>query len=227
MKKVLLFLWVIVCFLRAHAQVSGSVWQTVQMPVRFSEKLIWHNDAGYRTIGCSLKANAFLYRTGIRYHFSNKTEAAAGFALFFARAEEANDKSFRQEFRLWQEVVQQQQMAPAVILQLRFRTEQRFFEASSQPAYTAYRFRYRANIIGRLHEKLSVQIGYEHLHQLEHGQLRFNQLRIQPAMIYNTSNNIQIQVMYMYLKTPDQKQNALWLTYFIHLSYANKNRQQS
>jgi hypothetical protein len=226
MKKLWLSFWAIIFITGAMAQGSNSIWQTVQAPVKLSEKLIWHNDAGYRTVGYSWKARNVLYRTGLRYQFSKKTDAAAGIALFYQRTDRA-EQDFAQEFRLWQEVVRQQQVTPYLSLQLRLRTEQRFFAATSQPGFTAYRFRYRANVIGKLHKNLFLQVGYEHMHQLANQHVRFNQLRIQPALLYNISSKVQIQAMYMYLQTPDDIQRILWLTYFIHLSYANKNRHQS
>lgn len=227
-KQLQLSFFLVWCSVCVCAQVKETVWQTVQVPVRLSDKITWHNDAGYRTIGYSLSARNYLYRTGLRYHFNQKTDAAADIAWFFSRTDLNKDNhEFGREIRLWQEIVHQHELIKHTSVQLRLRTEQRFFDATSRQAkLEAYRFRYRINIMQQLNKQFTVQLGYEHMHQLMHQKLEFNQLRVQPAVLYSFNERIQLQAMYMFLQAANEKQNVLWVTYFIRISHANRNRSK-
>ena len=60
---------------------STSGWLTVQIPVSFSEKWQWFNDATHKTMGIKTTAYQRFYRTGIRYQFSEKWSALGGIAF--------------------------------------------------------------------------------------------------------------------------------------------------
>jgi hypothetical protein len=227
--KLSFFTGIICSAFTANAQENKSIWQTVQVPVKLSDKFIWHNDAGYRTIQYSFSARQVLYRTGLRYHFTKRTNVAAGLALFFTRTSlEKQNHEFGRENRLWQELVHQQSLLHNTSLQLRFRTEQRFFnETSKQKAFHAFRFRCRINLQQQLNEKWLVQFGYEHMHQLANQKFEFNQLRIQPALLYKFNEAVHVQAMYMHLKAINEKQQAFWITYFLNINHANRKQSKN
>jgi len=207
------------------AQVNKSLWLTIQLPVKMSKKITWHNDAGYRTLDYSFSARQHLYRTGLRYHFTKQTDAAAGFALFYTRTSDVRQNhEFGQEARMWQEVVHQQSLLKNTSLLLRLRTEQRFFkETSIQKTFHAFRFRYRVNFQQQLHEKWILQLGYEHMHQLQQKKFEFHLLRVQPSILYKLNEKIQVQAMYMYMKNPNENLHVLWMTYSLKIENASRN----
>lgn len=206
-------------FVAEAQQRTESIWQTVQLPVKLSSKLSLHNDAGYRTLGISLLPRQFLFRTGMRYHYSKQTDAAAGVALFFTKTSlNKEEHEFGTEFRLWQEVQQQIKLMKHTNLLLRLRTEQRFFEQPSfRNSFEAYRFRYRGTVQQQLNEKLELQAGFEYMHQLEDGANCFNQYRIQPSLLWKMNKHLQLQIMYMIIKSPNEVQRALWMSWIYNL----------
>lgn len=201
-------------------QRTESIWQTVQLPVKLNQKLSMHNDAGYRTLGTSTQPRQMLIRTGFRYHFSKKADVAGGIALFFTKVSLIREEhEFGREFRLWQEMQQQLKIVKRINVMLRLRSEQRFFESTSfRKRYDAYRFRYRATFQHELNERLQLQAGFEYMHQFEDGVSRFNQYRVQPSILWKINNDLQLQTMYMIVKTPNELQRALWLTWIYNMN---------
>lgn len=206
-------------FVAVAQQKTESMWQTVQLPIKLSSKLSLQTDAGYRTLGISVLPRVFLVRTGLRYHFSTETNATAGVALFFSKTSlNKAEHEFRKEFRLWQEVQQQLKLMKHTSFVIRLRTEQRFFEQTGlQKKFDAYRFRYRGTLQQRLNEKLILQAGFEYMHQLEDGVSHFNQYRIQPSLLWKIKKQFQFQTMYMIVKTPDELQRVLWMTWIYNI----------
>lgn len=220
MKWLLFVLLFAVCLQMQAQQRTESIWQTVQVPLKFNQKLSLHNDAGYRTLGISMQPRQFLFRTGLRYRFSNKTDAAAGVALFFTKTSmNKEEHEFGKEFRLWQEVQEHVQMLKYTRIVFRLRTEQRFFEPTTKrERFDAYRFRYRATVQQELNKKLQLQAGFEYMHQLEDGVNRFNQYRIQPSLLWKMNKQVQLQTMYMIVKAPNEAQTVLWMSWIYNIN---------
>lgn len=192
-----------------------GVWLSANVPVKFSSKWQWHNDGGYRTLGLNSAASQFLYRSGIRFVKNNRLNFAGGFALFYTRTSFAKtNHEFGKEFRTWQEINFQHQLAEKLQWQSRFRTEQRFFsETSSKPAYTGYRFRLRTAFIQLITEKISLQLAEEYMQQYTNGNLAFDQNRLMINGLFKCGNLTQIQAGYMWLAWPAlSNQHILTLT---------------
>ncbi|MES1221517.1 MAG: DUF2490 domain-containing protein, partial [Bacteroidota bacterium] len=81
------------------------VWNSVQMPVRFSSKWQAPVDISYRTLGISSSAYQYTFRTGLKRFINETWSVASGVALFFTRTSfEKTDHEFGREVRLWQDV---------------------------------------------------------------------------------------------------------------------------
>ncbi len=55
------------------------------------------------------------------------------------------------------------------------------------------------------------------MHQLEDGANLFNQYRIQPSLLWKINNQLQLQIMYMIIKSPNEVQRALWMSWIYNL----------
>lgn len=200
--------------LNAQIPATGS-WFALQLPVKINEKWQWHNDAGYRTLGASLNAYQFLYRTGIRYAVNKKWSVTTGTAFFYTRSSyEKFNREFGKEFRLWQEVNAQHPVSKNISLQNRFRTEQRWFaETDNRAAYFGFRLRYRAAATKTLTEKWSVQLASEYMRQLVNNKFSFNQNRVMTTALYKINSSAQLQGGYMWLKWPASSQHIIIFTF--------------
>lgn len=206
-----ILLMLAMCVLRAQRPVHGN-WLTLNLPVRFSERIQWHNDAGYRTLGESFSAHQFFYRTGFRCRFNRTINAAAGAAFFFTRAsyEKAN-REFGTEFRLWQEVNAEQKILKKFVWSSRMRTEQRFFEKTNvKDAYTAGRLRFRILLRREITDKLFLQVSEEYMSKVMQAKTAFDQNRIVVSASYQLKHSLQLQPGYMWLKWPESQQR-IWM----------------
>lgn len=204
-----------------------GLWTTVNVPVNFSKKLQWHNDAGYRTLGSSVIPMQYLYRPGIRYLVNAKFNAAAGIAFFFTKTDfNKQHHEFGKEFRLWQEGVYQQTTYNWQ-WQIRLRSEQRFFDATSvKSAYTAYRYRIRGGLTRTVNNNLSIQLANEYMRQYKNKQSLFDQNRVMVTGLYQLNRTTQLQAGYMWLRWPDESQHiiSVGITKKISLHGENSNR---
>lgn len=199
---------------------KSGAWLSLQVPISISQKWQWHNDAGYRTLGVSSEPLQYLYRTGIRYNFNKHWNAASGVAFFFSRTSfsKSNDE-FGKEFRLWEEVNHQHPVSDKLQWQVRLRTEQRFFEATSVKAkYTAYRFRLRSGITQKINNKWSLQLADEYMQQQANQKLSFDQNRLMLSGIYNLNPASQLQGGYMLLLWPKEGQHILTISFIKNIS---------
>lgn len=214
MQKVL-FIAVIVSYavaLNAQRPATG-IWFTANTPVSLSPKWEWHNDASYRTLGASARPLQYLYRTGVRYRFSEIFNAAAGVALFATKTDfNKAHHEFGNEFRIWQELLYQQRKNKWQWL-VRLRTEQRSFAATSRkPAYNAFRYRIKGSITRMLSDKLGLQLAGEYMQQGQNGNYAFDQNRIMLLGVVQLNKTSQLQPGYMWLKWPDADQHILMIT---------------
>ncbi len=222
MKKTLFILLIFAGFSKLQAQQRPNTgeWFAMNLPVNFSKHWQWHNDAGYRTLGTSVKALQYLYRTGVRYNFDKQLSTAAGVAFFFSRTSfsKANDE-FGHEFRFWEEITRQHSLNEKLQLLLRFRTEQRFFAAtSSKEKYTGYRFRLRPGVNQKLNKKWSLQLTNEYMRQAANHKFSFDQNRLTFSGIYQFNRTAQLQAGYMWLKWPRDNQHILTFTFTKNIS---------
>lgn len=183
---------------------SAGAWFTVNMPVKLTHKWQMHNDASYRTLGASASASQFLYRTGLRYQYNPVFSTAGGIAFFFTRTSfSIENHEFGREFRTWQELFFQTQLSAKLQGQLRFRSEQRFFESAKQKeAFTAHRFRLRSAAIIKVTDNWNLNVSEEYFRQLSHGNFSFDQNRVIVTAIRQIKDNTQLQAGYMWLLWP-------------------------
>ena len=216
MQKVFFISIIITTASKTFAQIpaTGS-WFAMQLPVNISNKWQWHNDAGYRTLGASLNAYQFLYRTGIRYIANKKWSVATGTAIFYTRSSyQKFNREFGKEFRIWQEINAQHQLSKTSTLQNRFRTEQRWFaETDSRDSYFGFRLRYRAAVTKALTDKWSVQFADEYMRQQANNKFSFNQNRAIATALFKINSTAQLQGGYMWLKWPSTSQHILTFTF--------------
>lgn len=185
------------------------------MHVTFGKGWQWHNDAGYRTIGYSVAAFQYLYRTGVRKRLNEDWSVASGVAFFYTRSsyEKANHE-FGKEFRLWQELAHEKAIAKGWELQNRLRIEQRFFGAvGGAPARENLRGRYRLAITKKLTEKWSIRLADEYMLQRAEQKTNFNQNRLILTGNLQLKNTIQLQSGYMWLRWPSASQHVLLFTF--------------
>src|SRR5688572_14918291 len=193
---------------------TGS-WIAIQSPVNLSKKWQWHNDAGYRTLGVSLSAYQFLFRTGVRYNFNTKWSVATGTAFFYTRSSyQKFNREFGGEFRIWQEFNAQHPVSKTISLQNRLRSEQRWFSATNnRPEYFGFRFRYRVAATKNLTEKWAIQLANEYMRQVVNDKFSFNQNRLLGTALYKINTSTLLQWGYMWLKWPSSSQHIMTFTF--------------
>lgn len=221
MKKYILIL-VIGVMNSVKAQRPGkSLWFTLQTPVNISKHWQWHNDESYRTLGTSAVPAQYYYRTGLRYNYNKPWGITAGVAFFFTRISFSKDENeFGHEFRIWEEVNHQHLLNEKLQGMFRFRTEQRFFDATSiKEKYTGYRFRLRPGVNQKLNNKWSLQLTDEYMQQAAHDKFYFDQNRLTFSGIYRFNTKTQLQAGYLWLKLPNDSQHILTITFTKNISF--------
>lgn len=204
-----------------------GLWTAANIPVSFSNKLQMHNDAGYRTIGASANVHQYLYRTGIRYLFNNNISVTGGVAWFNTRTSYSKiNHEYEHEFRFWQELNIQTPLTDKLVLQNRFRAEQRSFEATkNKQAYHANRYRYRTGVTYRITNKWSSELANEYMHQFQNSKGSFNQNRVLLSGMYQLNAATILQGGYMWLLWPDASQHIVTITFRKNISlHGNKNK---
>ena len=204
MKKHIFIISTIVAKTAIAQQPETAVWMGLQMPVIFTSKWQWHNDAGFRTIGLSRYAYQYLYRTGAKYNFNKEWNIATGLAFFLTRnSDQKSDHEFGKEFRLWHELNHNRQTNQGFSLQNRIRIEERWFgNVQNKPPYFALRFRYRLAVTEKISTKWSIQLADEYMQQYTNDNFSFNQNRLMVSAIYTFNNTAQLQFGYMWQLRP-------------------------
>jgi len=196
-------------------QSQTIVWNTLQFPVQLSAKWQLHNDISYRTIGVSGSAYQYTFRTGVRRFLNEKWNVATGLAFFYTRTsfDKANHE-FGKEFRLWQEVVKENKLNNKLSLFSRFRTEERFFAATSKKDKNfALRLRYRMAVVQTLSDKWKIQLANEYMQQLADAEFDFQQNRLGTTAIYSFNTNTQLQAGYIWSKLATATQHFITCTF--------------
>jgi Protein of unknown function (DUF2490) len=196
-------------------QPQTLVWNTFQFPVQLSSKWQVHNDISYRTIGVSASAYQYTFRTGVRRFINDKWNAATGLAFFFTRTSfDKINHEFAREFRLWQEVVKENKLNKKLSLFSRFRTEERFFAATSaKEKIFALRFRFRMAVVQTISEKWKIQLANEYMRQVAGGEFGFQQNRLGATAIYSFNTNTQLQAGYIWSKLATATQHFITCTF--------------
>jgi hypothetical protein len=208
-------------------QSQTVVWNTFQFPVQLSSKWQLHNDISYRTIGVSASAYQYTFRTGIRRFINDKWNVATGLAFFFTRTSfDKTNHEFGREFRLWQEVVKENKLNKNLSLFNRFRTEERFFAATSKKDKNfALRLRYRMAIVQTVSDKWKIQLANEYMRQLAGGEFAFQQNRLGATAIWSVNSTTQLQTGYIWSKLATATQHFITCT-FIKTIVANGHKHK-
>ena len=214
--------------LQAQQRPKSGLWFAANLPINFTKHWQWHNDAGYRTLGTSVEPLQYLYRTGVRYNFNKQWNTAGGVAFFFTKTNfSKTDHEFGHEFRFWEEVNHHHPLNESLQLLLRFRTEQRFFAATSiKKKYTGYRFRLRPGFNLKLNNKWNFQLTDEYMWQMANDKFSFDQNRLTFSGIYQFNKTVQLQTGYMWLKWPNDDQHILTFTFTKTISLHGDNKQK-
>lgn len=228
MRYIIIMLLAFPQVLPAQPRPEEGVWLTLNAPINLSSKWQIHNDASYRTLGAYTDPLQYLYRTGLRYHFNEKYAATGGVAFFFTRIGFDKDKDdFASEFRTWQEFNSNRVIDQSRKLQIRFRSEQRFFEATNKrEAFMAHRFRVRINFHQELSKHWSLILAEEYMQQYAQHDFVFDQNRLIAALSYYMNHATQLQLGYMWLLWPQQSsQHLVNITFQKRFQLYGKNKR--
>jgi len=204
------------------AQKSNTLmWSTVQFPVFVSKKWQVHNDISFRFITSSGVAYQYTFRSGVRKIINDKWNVASGAALFFTRTSfEKSNHEFGSEFRLWQEVVNENKLTEKLSLLNRVRFDERFFASTSEKdAFFAMRFRYRLAFIQTISEKWKLQLADEYMEQLSGGVISFQQNRLGITGIYVFNSSAQFHTGYIWSKLSVSNQHFITCTFIKSFSF--------
>ena len=204
MKVVFYCSLICVCCLGLQAQQpKTAVWLGGQLQLKFSNKLAWHNDAGFRTLGTDFLLHQYLYRTGVRHFVNENISVAVGGAIFFTRSSfDKNNHDFGSEFRLWQEVMHQTNINK-LAWQNRVTVEQRFFDDTKyMQGFTAQRFRIKTIFTNPVSKKWAVQLSDEYLRQYARHIFAFDQNRVMLYGLYSSNASTVWKGGYMLLILP-------------------------
>ena len=197
----------IICLMYSSALAQKNkfvIWNTLQLPVKLAEKWHLHNDVSYRTLGSTISAYQFTFRTGIRYFIKPNLSATIGIAEFNTRTSfNKNSKEFAKEFRIWQELNYEAKISTTSKLINRLRLEERhFFITNSKSAFDALRLRYRLSISKTFSNKWTATLSDEYMGQFIKSDYAFQQNRLGASIAHQLSPKTQIQVGYIwsYLK---------------------------
>ncbi len=204
----------------AQRPTTGS-WFTVQPTFSVNKKFIWHNDAGYRTLGNSVQALQYFYRTGIKYQLTKNFSATGGVAFFFSKTNfnKANHE-YGHEFRLWQEANYLRQLPQQFQWQVRLRMEQRFFATTSlKSSYTTQRFLFRTGITKKVSKKWSLQLANEYMQQFVSKKFNLDQNRLIITGNYKLKHLAQLVAGYIYIIWPNDVQHIATLTFIKNFAF--------
>jgi hypothetical protein len=207
---------------KLHAQrPETALWLNFQVPVHFSSRWQMHNDFSYRTLGADIAANSYSYNTGIRYLFNKQWSTGGGVEYSSARTtfNKANDE-FGHDFRIWEELSRLEQLNKKLLLQLRFKAEERFiFATSLKDKYTALRLRLRTVLTQKLNVHWGIQFTDEYLQQLAKQKFVFDQNRVMLTAIRYLNSSSQFQCGYLWLKWPTEHQHILTFRFIKTISF--------
>lgn len=179
-------------------------WFSAQFPLQLSHKWQLPNDFNYRTLGTAFNALQHLHRAGIKYNISNHWSVTAGAAISFTRSSfSKQQREFTKEFRWWQELNYKTLLTKKLIAQLRIRTEERSFAATSTKAsYHAFRYRIKPQLQQKISGKWGLLLADEYMQQHANSTWTFDQNRLILNGTYALDKQQQLQAGYMWLRWP-------------------------
>lgn len=204
-------IWLSILSFVVKAQ-KTQAWLSVNVPVK-KGNWEWHNDAGYRNELNSLTTQQFLYRTGIRYYFSEQISSTIGYAFFDTKVQGVVSE-FGKENRIWQEFNFQQKLANNWSWVHRVRTEQRWFSKTSiGESFLGFRPRYRLALQKRINNQLDVQLYNELMYQYQRMDWVFNQNRLGVNFFIKAGKSVQLNFGYTYMTTAQSPLHLLLVGY--------------
>ncbi|MEP7268358.1 MAG: DUF2490 domain-containing protein, partial [Saprospiraceae bacterium] len=118
-----------------------ALWSAVVLNTNSNKKLSNTSDFGYRTISKDFISYQTFIRTGMRYTISSKLSFIAGVGLFNTKTSFLKENhEFGHEFRIFQDLNHQSSRTNKLLMDYRFRLEEKFFEMTSKKqAYFGWR----------------------------------------------------------------------------------------
>jgi hypothetical protein len=200
---------------------STGIWFNVQLPLQLNNKWQIPNDFNYRTLGSSVTALQHLHRIGLRYNFTKNWSATAGIGLSYTRTTFSKQNTeFAKEFRYWQEINYKTALTNKLQAQVRIRTEERSFSATStKAAFHAFRYRIKPQLLQKFSEKWGLLVADEYMQQHANNKWSFDQNRFIVSGIYYFNKPTQFQAGYMWLRWPaHSSQHILTLSFLKTIS---------
>lgn len=223
MKIKLIIIFIITSLQITAQRPATGLWLTAQLPVQLNSKWQVVNDFNYRTLGNSSAALQHLHRAGVKYIFNKNWSATAGLAFSFTRTSFIKTNSeFAKEFRFWQEANYKAAISSSLTSNVRIRTEERFFYATTTKAsYNAFRYRIRPQLQQKLSNHWSVFVANEYIQQHAKGKWSFDQNRFIVNGIYAFKNKIQLNAGYLWLRWPANSSQHILTIGFQKTIYAH------
>lgn len=221
---------IIVCFqisiTFAQQRPVEGVWTTLNVPIEINSRFILQNDASYRTLGWGPAGLQYLYRPSIKYFIKPSFAITVGTAFFFTRTSFIKqNEEFGYEFRTWQELLKKIELKHETELQVRFRSEQRFFQPTkvNPNSRTAHRFRAFASVTKKINKHWGLQFSEEYFRQINNENFDYDQNRLIVTGIRYLDHGDQLKVGYMWLRWPNSSQHIISIGYQKKLKlYGNK-----
>lgn len=216
MRKIIIIPCVLICATLTSQRPTTGIWLTVQAPVSINSKWQISNDINYRTPGNSFLTLQYLYRSGVKYIFNKQWSVTGGVAFSFNRTTiNKENKEFGKEFRVWQEANYKNLITKKLQYQLRVRTEERSFAATSYTAaYQAFRYRLKLYLQQKIDNRWSFFISNEYMQQHTNSNWAFNQNRLMTNAIFSFTNQTSLQAGYMWILWPAKSSQHIFTISF-------------
>ncbi len=212
---------VLISFKALAQRPSTGIWANVQLPLQLNNKWQIPADFNYRTLGNSVTVLQHLHRIGLRYNFTKNWSAAVGAAIAYTRTNfSKQNNEFAKEFRYWQEVNYKTALTNKLQTQVRIRTEERSFSATSTKAsFHAFRYRIKPQLLQKFSKKWGLLAADEYMQQHTNNKWSFDQNRFILNGIYYFNKTSQLQAGYMWLRWPaHSSQHILTLSFLKTIS---------
>ncbi len=217
MKKLLLLFALLPFSLLAQESDFGN-WWIYFGDKKINERLNWHHEAQYRNYNFIGDTEQLLLRTGIGYNLSpqnNNLLLGYGFIQSEPYLENTNFKMRIDEHRIYQQFIRKQRLAQ-MVLQHRFRLEQRFVEQDFK-----MRFRYFLSLNMPLNNKelIDQTIYFSAYNEvfLNAAENLFDRNRIYAGIGYKFTKYVRSEIGLMNQSTSTLSRNQLNLITFIQL----------
>ncbi len=151
MKKIILILITFFAISDTKAQTNKEAtgWFFWLNNQKLSKNWSIHFDGQFRSANEFDYLRTTIIRPGITYKLSQSTDATLGYALILTNYQNLPANAYKPdpEHRIWEQIFYKLPLSKKLILNNRFRLEQRFINTSSNTALFSQRFRYFARVI--------------------------------------------------------------------------------